>query len=142
MSKKSVLSELRFASERLLLLLRGSDPKRRAWAARALGRFYSVTDDVLIALGEALFDEHEEVSWGAGVSLFGYGDKSRPALVQLVRALDHRDARVVSLAAATLSCFGPAAAPARRALLRLAESVDPRVACWAKHALEKIDRKE
>src|SRR5206468_2581309 len=70
---------------RLIEILAQPDPASREQAAYALGRLFPVTGEVLAALGESLFDDDHEVCRAAGVSLFGYGARSKPALSFLMR---------------------------------------------------------
>src|ERR1700687_1853501 len=125
-------------ADSLMKDLRSQDPLIREQAACALARIFPITDDAILALGEALFDSQDEVCIEAGLSLFCQGVRSNPAIPQLTRALNHRNLFVVRLAMAALALIGPDAKDALPAIMEHMDSSDPYVQVWTKEALENI----
>lgn len=123
----------------LITMLKNQDPLTREQAAYALGRVSPETADILLALGEALFDTDDEVCIAAAISLFGCGTRSKPALPQLMKALQHRNVNVRCLVIATLSAIGPDAKDALPVLIEESKNPDPRIRGWSSQALRSIE---
>lgn len=123
---------------RLLTMLNDQDSVSRERAAYALGRISPETEEILLALGEALFDTDDEVCIAAAISLFGCGNRSKPALPQLMKALQHRDVNVRCLVIATLGSIGPDAREALPVLIEQSKNPDPRIRGWSTQALRSI----
>jgi HEAT repeat protein len=123
----------------LIAMLKDKDSGVRERAAYALGRVSKVTEDVALGLGEALFDTDDEVCIAAAVSLFGCGVRSKPALLLLLRAIQHRNVHVGCLVIATLATIGPDAKDTLPLLTKQMENSDTRVRYWAAQALKSID---
>jgi HEAT repeat protein len=124
-------------TSKLLAMLRDLDVFTRERAAYALGRCRENVD-ILLALGEALFDSDDEVCIAAAVSLFGMGSRCKPVLTQLIKALHHRNLHVRCLVAATLGSIGTDAREAVPLLIKRLDSPDPRERYWVAHALKTV----
>jgi len=79
---------------RVLEEVRSIDPRRRRWAATAIGKMGSqAADGATAALVELVVDRHEKVSKAAVRALRRFGPAARAASSVLVEKLDDRDSR-------------------------------------------------
>jgi len=122
----------------LIAMLEDPDPVTREQVADALGRAVPETEDIILALGKALFDTVDEVCIAAGVSLFACGSRTAPVIPHLIKAIQHRNVFVRRLAIATLSSIGPDAKDALPAITKQLESPDSHVRMWSITALKNI----
>lgn len=122
----------------LIRMLKDQDRVSRQRAAYALGRVAPETEDILLALGDALFDMDDEVCIAAAISLFGCGGRAKLVLPQLITALQHRDVNVRCLAIGTLASLGSDGKDALPVLMEQLKSSDPRIRAWCTRAVNSI----
>jgi len=125
-------------SASLITMLNDSDPLTREWAAYALGRASKKTKDLMLALGESLFDTEDEVCIAAAVSLFGWGILTTPAIPHLIKAIQHRNLYVRRIVIGALSLIGPDARDALPAIMEQLKSPDHHIRMWSAAVLKNV----
>ena len=125
----------------IALLNEDSDELLRARCATTLGRVGLQSEEVGIALGQALGDESDKVKLAAIRALGSKGINAIPALEQLIEALQSQDRIIVADAVHALGRIGPEAGEAAPALAKLLKDESPSMRRLAALALIGIGSK-
>jgi HEAT repeat protein len=127
----------RWSETVLLGLLHNPERQVRIEAINELA-FVCASEQMVLALANALHDADAGVRQEAGLQLFICGKQAGAAISDLVEALADEDVVVRRLAAATLSMIGPPARSASPALAKLRTTTDEKLKVWVLEAERTI----